>query len=216
MMDESKTPTLLETNISPTSRHYWVDDGSHVIVPPRRPPEPVKALEMPRDDDGATRTGDSAPPSFRPDVTGEVGTANETTTRLGRIMLELYWNCVGDDGCGIHLLFFLFFWSLSGWTSKDWEIWIWFDHVLALVERVGHPRPHEGAVQQNCSWASKPKVFRRIYRWMFSVQYWCYAYRGHQFILVRCFLRSRLGLSGITFLCPFCVAGAGRSHFTSV
>jgi len=47
----------------------------------QRPPEPLKALDnLPRDDDGATRAGDSAPPSFRPDVTGEVGTANETTT----------------------------------------------------------------------------------------------------------------------------------------
>lgn len=52
-----------------------------------RPPEPVKALAMPWEDDGsATHAGDSAPPSFRPDgTTGatELGTAgNATATSL--------------------------------------------------------------------------------------------------------------------------------------
>ena len=95
----------------------------------------------------------------------------------------------------------------SGWTSKDWQIWIWsrscslllfllfVRNVKRLVERVGHPRPHEGAVQQNCSLASKP---------CFMSQYWCYTFTQKKtFMLVRCLLRSRLGLSGITCLCVY-------------
>lgn len=41
-----------------------------------RPPEPVKALEMPPEDRG----GDSAPPSFRPDGTTGTTAGNETTS----------------------------------------------------------------------------------------------------------------------------------------
>jgi len=41
-----------------------------------RPPEPVKALEMPPEDRG----GDSAPPSFRPDGTAGTTAGNETTS----------------------------------------------------------------------------------------------------------------------------------------